>query len=244
MFIGLIKNEFTKLFSKIKTYIIIGLFVLLCFFVLFISHTTEKMSSPEYMIEVVEMQIEWEESHIKDIDKQDNLSDEEKEQNIRYSKEYIEELEIQLRTLKKEEAGEEYDWRQEYKDQIASLKEELASYPAKKDATKDEADMIARTKLRIEEWELKLASDTSPEDEYKNTGINYLYLAISVISAGFLAFGLILFNGDSVSNEYNPGTFKFLLIQPVTRAKVLLSKYFVMASTSTVLILGVQGIFL
>ena len=188
MFIGLIKNEFTKLFSKIKTYIIIGLFVLLCFFVLFISHTTEKMSSPEYMIEVVEMQIEWEESHIKDIDKQDNLSDEEKEQNIRYSKEYIEELEIQLRTLKKEEAGEEYDWRQEYKDQIASLKEELASYPAKKDATKDEADMIARTKLRIEEWELKLASDTSPEDEYKNTGINYLYLAISVISAGFLAF--------------------------------------------------------
>ena len=243
MFFGLIKNEFIKLFSKIKTYIIIGLFVLLCLFVLYISHSTEKMTSPEYMIEMVEMQIKWEKSKMEDTQNDENMSDDEQEQSINHSKEYIESLERELDYLNKEAEGEEYDWRQDYKDQISSLKEDLASYPAKKDATKDEADDIERWEQRIEELELKLASNTSPKDDYKNTGINYLYLAIDVISVGFLAFGLILFNGDSVSNEYNPGTFKFLLIQPVTRAKVLLSKYFVMASTSIGLILGVQGIF-
>ena len=243
MFIGLIKNEFIKLFSKAKTYIIIALFILLCLFVLFISHTNEKMYSSEFMIETVENQIKWQKEYIKDTENNEDLSEEEKEQDIRYSKEYLEELEVELKNLKFEARSEENDWRKNYKDQIASLKEEIASFPAKKEATKDDADMIAEIEQNIEELELKLAADTSPGDEHKNSGINYLHFVISLVSGGFLAFGLILFNGDSVSNEYNPGTFKFLLIQPVTRAKVLLSKYFVMASTSTVLIVGVQAIF-
>lgn len=243
MFIGLIKNEFIKLFSKAKTYIIIALFILLCLFVLFISHSNEKIYSEEFMIETVEMQLKWEKENIENIENDERLTEEEKEQSIRYSKEYLEELENELIALKSQASVEEHDWRQEYKDQIASLKEELASFPAKKDATKDEADMIVRIEQGIEEWELKLATETSPKDEYENSAINYLYLTIAIVSGGFLAFGLILFNGDSVSNEYNPGTFKFLLIQPVTRAKVLLSKYLVMASASTVLILGVQAIF-
>lgn len=243
MFIGLIKNEFIKLFSKAKTYIIIALFILLCLFVLFISHSNEKIYSEEFMIETVEMQLKWEKENIENIENDERLTEEEKEQSIRYSKEYLEELENELIALKSQASVEEHDWRQDYKDQIASLKEELASFPAKKDATKDEADMIVRIEQGIEEWELKLATETSPKDEYENSAINYLYLTIAIVSGGFLAFGLILFNGDSVSNEYNPGTFKFLLIQPVTRAKVLLSKYLVMASASTVLILGVQAIF-
>ena len=243
MFIGLIKNEFVKLFSKAKTYIIIALFVLLCLLVLFISHTTEKMYSSEFMIETVENQIKWQKEHIKDTENNEDLSEEEKEQDIRYSKEYLEELEVELKNLKLEATSVENDWRKNYKDQIASLKEEVASFPAKKEATKDDADMIAEIEQNIEELELKLTADTSPGDEHKNSGINYLHSVISLVSGGFLAFGLILFNGDGVSNEYNPGTFKFLLIQPVTRAKVLLSKYIVMASTSTVLIVGVQAIF-
>ncbi len=243
MFIGLIKNEFIKLFSKAKTYIIIALFILLCLFVLFISHSNEKIYSEEFMIETVEMQLKWEKENIENIENDERLTEEEKEQSIRYSKEYLEELENELIALKSQASVEEHDWRQDYKDQIASLKEELASFPAKKDATKDEADMIVRIEQGIEEWELKLATETSPKDEYENSAINYLYLTIAIVSGGFLAFGLILFNGDSVSNEYNPGTFKFLLIQPVTRAKVLLSKYLVMASASIVLILGVQAIF-
>ena len=56
--------------------------------------------------------------------------------------------------MKSQASVEEHDWRQEYKDQIVSLKEELASFPAKKDATKDEADMIVRIEQGIEEWEL------------------------------------------------------------------------------------------
>ncbi|MDF2803636.1 MAG: transporter permease [Anaerocolumna sp.] len=76
-----------------------------------------------------------------------------------------------------------------------------------------------------------------------NTGINYYIKNITMVAAGFLAFGLILFSGDSVSNEYNPATLKFLLIQPISRIKVLLSKYFVMLISSLGLIMLTQFVF-
>ena len=117
MFIGLIKNEFIKLFSKAKTYIIIVLFILLCLFVLFISHSNEKIYSEEFMIETVEMQLKWEKENIENIENDERLTEEEKEQSIRYSKEYLEELENELIALKSQASVEEHDWRQEYKDE-------------------------------------------------------------------------------------------------------------------------------
>ncbi|NLB19461.1 MAG: ABC transporter permease subunit [Clostridium sp.] len=76
-----------------------------------------------------------------------------------------------------------------------------------------------------------------------NTGLNYLNTSLMVILSGFMAFGLILFNADVMSGEYNPGTLKFLLIQPVTRIKVLLSKYLSTVMTSIGLIVGIQLLF-
>ena len=55
--------------------------------------------------------------------------------------------------------------------------------------------MIVRIEQGIEEWELKLATETSPKDEYENSAINYLYLTIAIVSGGFWPLDLYYLMG-------------------------------------------------
>ena len=160
--------------------------------------------------------------------------------NLRYSKEYINSLEEELRSLQNKK-NVNYDWREDYKGRLEDIKEQV-EYLSEGEISKDEARQKASFLQEIEKIEWLLSTDTSPDDEHLNTSANYLYTNIAIISAAFLTFGLILFNSETVSGEYNPGTLKFLLIQPVTRIKVLLSKFFVMVLSSLALIIGGQGL--
>lgn len=54
--------------------------------------------------------------------------------------------------------------------------------------------------------------------------------------------GIAIFMSDIVSGECTPATLKFLLIQPITRGKVLLSKFIAATLTVLTMILGVEFI--
>lgn len=247
MFLGLVKNELIKLFSKKKTFIVLGLYILLSIIIAIIGESSEKSyftyKDPDYLIANVENQISYEIDYQESIKNDTSIDSEEKEQVIKHSNEYIKSLKEEIKRLEESKHNDEYDWKDDYNKQILYNENMLKDIEAKDSLTKDDLNQINYIKQEIERLNLMLSTNTSPDDENVNTGINYLYNNLMMVTAAFLSFGLILFSSEVVSGEYNPGTLKFLLIQPVTRVKVLLSKYIVMTISSISLILGAQVLF-
>ncbi len=246
MFSGLVKNEFIKMFSKKKTYIIIGLYLVLSIGIAVIGENAEesyfKYKDSDYLIENIQNQINYEKEYKESMENESSIDSDEKKQIIQSSNEYIKSLEDEIKQLESEKS-EGYDWREDYKEQIVFMESSLKSLNSRDNLTKDDLSHIDYLKQDIDRLNKMLSTNTSPDDENLNSGINYLYNNLMIVTTAFLSFGLILFSSETVSGEYNPGTLKFLLIQPVTRIKVLLSKFFVMALSSVTLIIGSQGLF-
>lgn len=246
MFSGLVKNEFIKLFSKKKTYIVLGLYILLSIMIVVIGENVEdsyfKYNDPDFLIQNLEEQIQYEKEYIESFEADTDMDQEEKETQIEWSKEYVVSLEDEIKSIEQRKHGKPYDWKEDYQNQIKDNEIVLKELESKDKLTKDDQIQINYTKQENERLELSISSESSPEDENINTGINFLYNNLLMVTMAFLSFGLILFNSDTVSGEYNPGTLKFLLIQPVTRTKVLLSKFVVMVISSVILIVGVKGL--
>lgn len=243
MFLGLVKNEFIKLFSKMKTYIIIFLFIALCVIITFILQSVEKnyfiMNDPQFMIESLEEQIEVEKIRISSIEENTSISEEDKKIEMEDANAHIEYLEDEIERYQSEADGD-HDWRVSVRKDLEDMKEQLSYMKESPSSSPRDYEYLQQ---EIDRLEMLLSTDTSPDEEHMNTGINYLFNNILFISSAFLSFGLILFNAETVAGEYNPGTLKFLLIQPVTRIKVLLSKFVVMVLSSIGLIMGIQGLF-
>lgn len=240
MFLGLVKNEFIKIFAKKKTYIILLLFVALSVVIAVIAEQGEKSYirsiDPAYKIENIEREIGYQTDYLESIKKDTKISEVDKEREIENNATYISQLEKDLASAKAElENNKTYDWTVSAKTQLEDLKKALSET--------DDKEYIVHLQQQIRKLEMHLDNNIPIDEENFNRGFNYLRLSISVIMAGFLAFGLILFSGDIMSGEYNPGTLKFLLIQPVTRIKVLISKYLVTVAASIGLILGFQTLF-
>ncbi len=240
MFKGLLKNEFIKLFGKKKTLIILFLFVVLSGILVAVNEETENNylinNSPEYKIEDLELQIQSQKDYMTGLGQDENLLSEEEKRDLTDAKEYLSALEQELTDTKLAYENQDADsWREEIQLQIIELKKF-------REENTDKASQ-AYYDNEIKELQLYLDHDIPLKEGYCNTGINYYIKNIIMVAASFLAFGLILFNADCVSSEYNPGTLKFLLIQPVSRIKVLLSKYITMLFSSLGLIMITQVLF-
>lgn len=237
---GLVKNEFIKLFSRKKTYIILLLFVALSAMFMFIKESEEKSflqySDPAYQLQQGKDSLAYYEQNITEIRNNPELTDaqkatrlEEVETGLAEQKSYIAQLEEAVANQ------EEFDWRVDVRNQIRSMED-------MRDMENQDAASKAYFSTEISRLQAYIDHDINPSETSMNNGLQYLLFNLTFLASGFLAFGVVLFNADSVSGEYNPGTMKFLLIQPVTRIKVLLSKFIVMAVSSVGLILGTQGI--
>lgn len=238
MFLGLLKNELIKLFAKKKTFIIWGLFILLCVMLVVVNETAEKnylkYNSPKAQVENLTREIANQEDNLKSIQSDTSISKDDKKINIEQTKAYLESLKQQLVSAKAS-LDSSTDWKSNLKNQIEEQKKVVDS-TSDTDSKKDQERELKRLQLHLD-------NNVPLNDQNYNTGINFYILNITMIAASFLAIGLTLFNGDNVSNEYNPGTLKFLLVQPVSRIKVLLSKYVIMLLSSTVLIMVTQFLF-
>jgi ABC-2 type transport system permease protein len=234
MFLGLIKNEFIKLFSKKKTYIILALFIALLGLMVKVGEEVEKSykesQDPEYRIETIQDQIAYDKIEMEDAE------DAEDEESYNQIASDLKILEMDLENAKLElKNGLKDDWRENVKNEITNLKKTMEG--------ETDQEVNASLGQEITRLQVHLDEDINPEDIHKNTGFNYLLSSLTMIVAGFLGLGIIIFSADSVSNEYNPGTMKFLLIQPVSRVKVLLSKYIVMLISTIGLLAVTQGLF-
>ncbi len=241
MFSGLVQNEFIKIFSKLKTYVVLLLFIALSAMIGYVAQETEnyylKSVDPAQRVENLEDEVRYIQQDLQDVTLQNDWDATEKEQAIKNIQDRLTHSQDELSQAKEDlKNNATYDWRKDATQELASIKESLK--------TTADLDYKASLERQMEKLTIHLEQDISTAEPNLNRGFNYLNMSLMVILTGFMAFGLILFNADIVSGEYNPGTLKFLIIQPVTRTKVLLSKYLSAVLTSIGLITGVQLLFM
>lgn len=240
MLFTLIRNELKKIFSRGKTYVISILFVAFVGMLFVGSYINEKrmnqINSPEGRVSQLEENNKWMEEDLKNLDS-NSSSDVSLETRKLQMKEQIEKNKTTIDTLKKQidDGTIKDNWKDELNIQIDDLKDQL----------KDET-LPNRYKASIQSDLDKLNyykdNNLKPINSWDVTGFNFMDTVMSALGMIFLAVGIALFMSDMVSGEFTPATMKFLLIQPVSRGKVLLSKFIAVVISCVTLILSIETV--
>lgn len=137
------------------------------------------------------------------------------------------------------------DWRADSARSIGAMREELAGLEAQKAAgemVSEEMESEIRDPLALEEYRLENGIESyvdeggSTDDLFYNTWIQG---AMIVVLASVV---MIVLAGGCVANEFSNGTIKFLLINPVKRSRIIISKYLTLILLACVLIFGIFAV--
>ncbi|MBS5659979.1 MAG: ABC transporter permease subunit [Clostridiales bacterium] len=138
---------------------------------------------------------------------------------------------------------ESNNWQVSLANIIMQRKIELISMGADQELSDEQlqAKQDLKDDILIDEYRLKNDIASAPE----NTGLNNLneinfwsVLGLSTLMINVISLAIIIIAGASIANEFSSGTIKFLLINPVKRSKIFLSKYVMILTLSVFLILG------
>lgn len=236
MLLTLIKNEFIKIFIRGKTWIVFALFALTIVGMGYVSYkdseNMKKWNSPEYQIENYENEISWLKQDIEDAK---NSNDEWAKENITYYEQRIKECEENIKKAKENLKNQDDPeaWRKQLEEEKDSLEKDIndKSIP---DNSK------TYMKERLEEINIYLDENIEPIESWEFNAINYGISFIRIIGMLILAAGIAVFMSDIVSGESTPPTLKFLLVQPISRAKVILSKFIAVTTTVIFMIGGLE----
>lgn len=140
------------------------------------------------------------------------------------------------------------DWKSQLINSVSSAKETLQAQEEIKDSggafSQEEYQKAFETAL-IGEYQLEheiplnvADSDSMMSMSGSSDQINFwAVMAMSVAVISIISMLIIVIAGSSVANEFSNGTIKFLLINPVTRGKILMSKYVAIISFSFVMLI-------
>jgi ABC-2 type transport system permease protein len=226
----LIKNEMIKLIQRRKTLVVIGMFILLIGFMGFASYKNAEMSKEWSKPET---RIQNEQSNIESLNQMKNNPKIPAEDKKHFDEE-IQQAKLRIEEIKKEQTGVKPDWRVTLKQEIKNLEEQIKN----PQVDSQEKDML-QTELMTKNYLLQ--NDIEPEyNSYDVKATSFLRELFSILGMIFLVVGVIIFSADMVSGEYTPATMKFLLTQPVSRGKVLLSKFIALALSATAIIVVIE----
>lgn len=227
MMITLMKNEIIKLASRRKTLVMLIAFIALTALLAFGNYKADEQSKkaedPQYRITQLQNSIDGMNKTLKqnpDMSESDKTS----------YQSSIKGMEDEIKSIK-ENPKAAADWKESLKNTIDNLEKTVndTTVPAK---YKEEAKLTLQTDKYL------LQNNIKPVNENTLNAFNFIKILYIVLGAIFLAVGVAVFSSDMVSGEYTPATAKFLLTQPVSRAKVLLSK-FITAVLASVVLIGV-----
>lgn len=137
---------------------------------------------------------------------------------------------------------EQLDWRnqliyevKDYKENIAnqqptsSLQEMLPSGSATSDSGKEETPISAEANMKVALYRLENNIEVNVADNkegFEALDVNFWSVCFASNSLiKIVGMLIIVITGGALANEFSSGTIKFLLINPVKRWKILLSKY-------------------
>ena len=227
----LISNEVKKLLRRKKTIIIFAAFVLLTIAIGYGSYkdnlNMKQWNSPEFRQQNIEDSIKYRKQDLEN----SNTTDADK----KYGQQEIANMEAELSQIKLELSGNPIDWKVQLKDKIASTEETL----------NDKSSGLAssdkdRMKIELQQNQYLYDNNIKPQEENTLDAFSFIKTLFMVLGTIFIAVGVMVFAGDIVSGEFTPPTMKILLTQPVSRAKVLASKFIAVAGVAIILIVLVE----
>ncbi|AOR24777.1 ABC transporter permease subunit [Clostridium taeniosporum] len=229
----LIKNEIIKIFKRTKTWIVFSLFLVfmgICMFGLYHENKNRQLyNSPQYKLEQVEKSIKYAEDEMNNIK---NSNDEE----------YLKKLNGDLKSYQEKKKRYEDQinkpnnpdqWKIEVEEEIRENEENLKN----KDITEENKTWISE---RIDKLKYLKENNIKPLNGYEFNTYNYIDSVIAMLGIGLLAVGISVFMSDIVSGEYTPATLKTLLVQPISRGKILLSKFIAITITVLTMIVSTE----
>lgn len=234
----LIKNELIKLMKKSKTWIVFGLFAAVIGITMFAQYNQDKnfreWNTPQKKLEVAKEELEYTNSELQNIDNNTN-------QNPEYIQ-YLEDRRIQLQEEIKiyenqiKNGIDEDLWKLQLEQSIKDSEYNIEEY-------KNYDDEWSKRFLLEEQENLEMLkylkeNNIKPLEGWEYEAYNYMKKLIEFLGMAILLCGIAVFMSDIVSGECTPATLKFLLIQPVSRGKVLLSKFIAVTLTVLTMIIG------
>jgi len=240
----LILNEIRKLFARKKTWVVFGMFLLLVFVITFSQYKSYlrylENSKPETQLNYAKENLKFNKENLKNIENQSMPEDERKIMLERIQFE-ITSQEEQIKVLEEavKNGDKPRDWKKELKLRIDALEQQLNST---KNNTTDKWQMQSQENMKSEVTKLRYLYDNNinPEEENGFNSFNSLLNVIRSLGMLFLGLGIMIFVSDMVSGECTPPTLKFLLVQPITRGKVLASKFIAITISALILIIGAE----
>lgn len=232
MLLTLIKNEFIKIFKRSKTWIVFGLFIVFIGITAFGTWMNDKnmkeWTSPEYQIQQAEEQL----VHIRnDIKRAEEDGDQKWIQNSKeIETSLLKQIDINKEIIKN--GISEDAWKKQLDESIKSTENTIKQY--EEDGIREwNKRWYAESKQQLDDLKYLKNNNIKPLQGWEYQAFNFLQMLNSFFGLGVLIAGISVFMSDMVSGECTPATLKFLLVQPVTRGKILFSKFIV--STVTVL---------
>jgi ABC-2 type transport system permease protein len=240
--IKLFNIETFKLFKRTKTWVVIIAFVLLTALLAYGSYrdaeNAKRYNSPEARLANMEEHLKYLESQ-KDVVPEEYKNDEAKLQEYKnMNEQQISDAKAEIARLKGSIAqGDNADWREVNKDRINNLEEQLKNLNSLQDKGGSQRNYIQE---ELDQLKYLQQHDIKPMEDYTFNATKFLMQLVQMLGEIFLVIGIAVFAADMVSGEATPPTMKLLLTQPVSRAKVLFSKFLSINIASIVCIIGVE----
>ena len=234
--LNLIKNEFIKIFKRSKTWIVFILFIAFIGITIFGTWMNDKNMrewiSPEYQIKQAEEQLVYIRNDIKNAEAEGDTN------WLNSSKEIEESLLKQIENNKEiiKNGVSEDAWKKELDERIESLETTIKDYE-ETGINEWNKKWYSEAKQNLEDYKYLKANNIKPLDGWEFNSLTFFKNLNTFFGLGLLIAGIAVFMSDIVSGECTPATLKFLLVQPMKRWKILLSKYIVSIVTVLLMII-------
>lgn len=249
--LGLIHNELIK-YRKKKKFIIVTLAIALLTALVIYSYNRSVNNFNKY--NGIDFKISQAKEEIESLKKQKD--DNEIPMDVRSSMpKAIENLQKELDMLQKEKNVGKKDYKEVLNEDIKSLENEKKDIKEKQsgEGRVSELEYINRL-IKIDKYLLENKIEPNA-DEYQRmnrrgqyrgmvdeevTGFGFLMQELSVFGIFFLAVIIAVHVSDCVSGEYTPATIKVLLTKPVSRGKILFSKFIASIISISSIIMSIE----
>ena len=237
MLFTLIKNELIKLLRKAKTWIVFGLFALFIGVTIYAQYSgdqrTREYQSPEMQLQFAKDNLSYYKEEL-----ESSKENETSPEYIEYIKQSIEDSEAQIKSYENiiKNGLDEEAWKLELDAEISSLNQTIKDYEEYDDVWSKQ--YLEESKERLDMLNYLKDNNIEPIYGWEYESYNYMTVLMEILGMAILLCGIAVFMSDIVSGECTPATLKFLLVQPVTRGKVLLSKFISVTLVVLAMIMG------
>ncbi|MEW8956060.1 ABC transporter permease subunit, partial [Clostridium sp.] len=240
MIFTLVKNETIKILSRGKTWVVFGMFVALIGLLTYGLYRDEQnmkyFDLPKNMVMNLESQMKYLDDELKLVE--NSLKEKDNpELQVRKESLEIEKKEIQKNINNAKKLIEEGKGDEPYPIDLDAAIKNLEDNINDENMPK-EHKISSENQLKI--YKNLKENGIQPKKSYAFDGYNQIMVIISVLGMIFLVIGLSIFGSDMVSGECTPPTLKFLLVQPISRGKVLFSKFISLVMVCIIMILSVE----